>query len=402
LRVRPARKRNSSPAEAFRDVRTGATGVHQINHLAIISENYTTSAKFYEVMFGMRTSPGTRSERAMTVGDGYLGLNINPRSTGRPARLDHFGVEVDDVERVYAALRERYPAISLLKRPSNRPFAGITAHDPDGNVFDLSQKDMSNRAGVYAEAPSETHCGTSITSPCAASVRTSWRRFYRDMLELEKVPAAAGDPSHYLTDGRVTLVISPWNIADYAGTSITAPCIDHIGFRVGDVGEFLAHVERLASENRQIAPYPVGSGPEGRARLELARTPLPAFARTTSPIPIRSYSACGLSAPETRLTVPFDTVTVTVTVAVLLFASLNVTLAEPAASAVTMNVVAPDAGETLATVALSDAAVKGAVVAGFTYNDALLLRDGGQRDRVGHRNDRHNDRRRRWVRARSR
>ena len=242
----------------------------KINHLAIISENYTTSAKFYEVMFGMRTSPGTRSERAMTVGDGYLGLNINPRSTGRPARLDHFGVEVDDVERVYAALRERYPAISLLKRPSNRPFAGITAHDPDGNVFDLSQKDMSNRAGVYAEAPSETHV-RHVDHFTVRSIRPhELATFYRDMLELEKVPAAAGDPSHYLTDGRVTLVISPWNIADYAGTSITAPCSDHIGFRVGDVGEFLAHVERLASENRQIAPYPVGSGPEGRARLELA------------------------------------------------------------------------------------------------------------------------------------
>ena len=86
----------------------------KINHLAIISENYTTSAKFYEVMFGMSTSAGTRSERAMTVGDGYLGLNINPRSTGRPARLDHFGVEVEDVERVFAALRRNVRLIVRL------------------------------------------------------------------------------------------------------------------------------------------------------------------------------------------------------------------------------------------------------------------------------------------------
>ena len=35
--------------------------------------------------------------------------------------------------------------------------------------------------------------------------------------------------------------------------------------------ELVAHVDRLASENRQLAPYPVGSGPEGRARLELAQ-----------------------------------------------------------------------------------------------------------------------------------
>jgi catechol 2,3-dioxygenase-like lactoylglutathione lyase family enzyme len=225
----------------------------KINHLAIISDNYTTSAKFYEAMFGMSTSPGTRSERAMTVGDGYLGLNINPRSTGRPARLDHFGVEVEDVERVFAALRRSYPAVNWLQRPSNRPFAGITTHDPDGNVFDLSQKDMSN------------HFGLRTLHPDALAT------FYAEMLELERVPASDGDPSHYLTDGQITLIIAPWNIADYAGTSITAPCVDHIGFSVGDVDAFLAHVERLASENRQIAPYPVGSGPEGKARLELAQ-----------------------------------------------------------------------------------------------------------------------------------
>lgn len=242
----------------------------KINHLAIISDNYTASAKFYEAMFGMRTSPNTKSERAMTVGDGYLGLNINPRSTGRPARLDHFGVEVDDVERVYAALRKSYPQVQWLKRPSNRPFAGITTHDPDGNVFDLSQKDMSNRAGIYAEESAATHerrvdhfAIRSLNAPALAA-------FYHEMLELEKVPAPDGDASHYLTDGRLTLVISPWSITDYAGTSITAACLDHIGFKVGDVDAFFAHVEKVASENRQLAPYPVGSGPEGRARLDLA------------------------------------------------------------------------------------------------------------------------------------
>jgi catechol 2,3-dioxygenase-like lactoylglutathione lyase family enzyme len=243
----------------------------KINHLAIISENYTTSAKFYEVMFGMRTSPNTRSERAMTVGDGYLGLNINPRSTGRPARLDHFGVEVEDVERVFAALRRSYPMVSWLKRPSNRPFAGITTHDPDGNVFDLSQKDMSNRAGVYADAPGETNARRVDHFAIRSVHPDELAAFYYEMLELEKIPAVDGDPSHYLTDGQITLVISPWNIGDYAGTSITAPCLDHIGFRVGDVDAFLGHVDKLASENRQIAPYPVGSGPEGRARLELAQ-----------------------------------------------------------------------------------------------------------------------------------
>lgn len=243
----------------------------KINHLAIISENYATSAKFYEVMFGMRTSPETRSERAMTVGDGYLGLNINPRSTGRPARLDHFGVEVEDVEHVFAALRRSYPSVNWLERPSNRPFAGITTHDPDGNVFDLSQKDMSNRAGVYAQTSSTTH-ERRVDHFAIRSVRPeALAAFYAEILGLEAAPKASDDASHYLSDGHVTLVISPWCIGDYVGTSITAPCLDHIGFCVGNVGRFLEHIEKLASENRQIAPYPLGSGPEGRARLELAQ-----------------------------------------------------------------------------------------------------------------------------------
>ena len=243
----------------------------KINHVAIVSENYTAAAKFYEVMFGMRTSVQTKTERAMSVGDGYVGININPRSTGRAARLDHFGVQVEDVEDVFARMRAGYPAVRWLQRPSSRPFAGITTHDPDGNVFDLSQKDMSNRAGLYAEESAsinERHVDHVSIRTMRPEVLAS---FYADTLRLDVKPKAAGDPSHYLSDGHITLVISPWSITDYDGTSITSPCVDHIGFVVGDVAAFLAHVEKIAAENRQLAPYPLGSGPEGRARLELAR-----------------------------------------------------------------------------------------------------------------------------------
>jgi catechol 2,3-dioxygenase-like lactoylglutathione lyase family enzyme len=242
----------------------------KINHIAIISERYAVTGKFYEAVFGMKTAGQLRPTNAIVVGDGYVGLNINPRALTRPARLDHFGIEVEDVETAFERLR-KYQRVEWLKRPSNRPFAGITTHDPDGNVFDLSQKDMSNRAGVYAETIGETNARRVDHFAIRSVHPDALAAFYHEMLELEKIPAVDGDPSHYLTDGHVTLVISPWNIGDYAGTSITAPCLDHIGFSVGDVGAFLEHVDKLASENRQIAPYPVGSGPEGRARLELAQ-----------------------------------------------------------------------------------------------------------------------------------
>src|SRR5215831_4922345 len=123
----------------------------KINHVAIVSRDYAQLAQFYEAVFGMRTSAKTRPGSAVTVGDGYVGLNINPRRAGRSAGLDHFGIEVEDAETAFDRMRKKYPTVKWLQRPSNRPFAGISTHDPDGNMFDISQKNMSNRTSVYRD-----------------------------------------------------------------------------------------------------------------------------------------------------------------------------------------------------------------------------------------------------------
>ena len=57
----------------------------KINHVAIVSEKYALITKFYEAAFGMYQSK-TSPKSALTVGDGYVGLNINPRKAGRPGR----------------------------------------------------------------------------------------------------------------------------------------------------------------------------------------------------------------------------------------------------------------------------------------------------------------------------
>src|ERR1044072_4605347 len=111
----------------------------KIKHIAIVSDQYALEGRFYEAVFGMRSAADKRPERAVTVSDGTVGLNINPRKAGRPAGLDHFGLEVDEVEPVLARLRAKYPAVEVVRRPRTRPFAGLSTHDPDGNVFDLSQ-----------------------------------------------------------------------------------------------------------------------------------------------------------------------------------------------------------------------------------------------------------------------
>jgi catechol 2,3-dioxygenase-like lactoylglutathione lyase family enzyme len=198
------------------------------------------------------------------VGDGYVGLNINPRRAGRSAGLDHFGIEVEDVETVFGRMRQSYPEVKWLKRPSNRPFAGISTHDPDGNMFDLSQKDMSNRAAIYVDndgRPNPRHINH-------VAMRTmhpgETANFYRTVFELSPANKRADDPNHYLTDGHVTLVIMPWDITDYEGTGIITPGMDHIGFKVESVEALKQDVQDLAANNPRLAPAPL-SGAEGGA-----------------------------------------------------------------------------------------------------------------------------------------
>ena len=43
------------------------------------------------------------------------------------------------------------PALSALRRPPIRPYAAFSAHDPDTNIFDLSQRNIGFQKDVYAE-----------------------------------------------------------------------------------------------------------------------------------------------------------------------------------------------------------------------------------------------------------
>ena len=242
----------------------------KLNHLAIVSENYAMSCRFYEALFGMKQASEGRAEGAAVVGDGYVGMNINPRVAGRGGRLEHFGFEVKDAKKALDRLGD-FPGVHWLKRPSNRPYAGISAHDPDGNVFDISQEDMENRRDVYVE-----QAGNGALHPRHIShfaLRTmhadAMAEFYRKVFELEPRNKREGDPNHYLTDGHMTMVIMPWRIADYEATGIMPPSLDHVGFKTESLEKFKADVERIKARNPYLAPFPIDYGPEARARAAL-------------------------------------------------------------------------------------------------------------------------------------
>lgn len=237
----------------------------KLNHLAIVSDNYAQLLKFYEAMFGMTPASKTRPGRAVGARDGYVGLNINPRRAGRHAGFDHFGIEVEHTETVYDRIRTNYPEVKWLKRPSNRPFAGVTTHDPDGNVFDISQKDMTNRRDIYVENDGNINPRHVDHFAMRTMRPEKMAEFYSSVFELKPANRKEGDKNYYLSDGHITLVVMPWDITDYDGTGIILSGMDHIGFKVEDLSACLVDIERIAAENPRLAPAPVGTGPEGKA-----------------------------------------------------------------------------------------------------------------------------------------
>ncbi len=249
----------------------------KINHVAIVSENYAQLSKFYESIFGMKTASKTRPTRAVTVGDGYVGLNINPRRAGRVAGLDHFGIQIEDVETAFDRMRKYYPTVKWLQRPSTRPFAGITSHDPDGNVFDISQNDMKNRTEVYVENDGQVNPRHINHVAMRTQRPAEMAEFYTKVFELAPTNSNKGkdDPNHYVTDGHITLVIMPWDITDYDGTGIITAGMDHIGFKVESVETLKQDVERIGNDNPHLRPAPVGTGPEGAALEKLCRRSCP-------------------------------------------------------------------------------------------------------------------------------
>ncbi|HEY4135659.1 MAG TPA: VOC family protein [Alphaproteobacteria bacterium] len=239
----------------------------KINHVAIMSGNYALESKFYEALFGMKSSPNNRPTRAVSIGDGYVGMNINPRRAGRPGRLDHFGIQVDDLEATVARLKERYPECEVLKRPSSRPFADVSNHDPDGNVFDLTQAKGGNLKDIYAHNDwqserSISHIGirTMNAEACA--------EFYMKMFDLKPANLPI-EKAYGVTDGHVTLILMPWSIKDYADTGVSGPGMEYIGFKIEDLDKFKQDVVAAGDANPLLTPAPLGVGAAGKARLDM-------------------------------------------------------------------------------------------------------------------------------------
>ena len=236
----------------------------RIRHIAISSANSDLLLDFYASVFRMR-----RDEHGPVVFDGYVGLNVNRRGKGRQAGIDHFGFEVEDAQAIIARCKAAYPEINFLKRPDNRGFVGIGTHDPAGNVFDLSQAGMENRRGFYASSSADwlprhiDHFELRAVDPQRLA------EFYQEVYALQLDRSAGDDGKLALTDGRVTLVIAPWSILDYAGTGIERPAIEHLGFAVDSLDTFKRDLDRLMESRPELFPAFNKESTEGARRMEI-------------------------------------------------------------------------------------------------------------------------------------
>jgi predicted enzyme related to lactoylglutathione lyase len=248
----------------------------RIQHFAIVSENFVREAKFFEAAFGMqRSKPGSEEEQkairtnyAMSISDGYVGVTVIGRKPGYVPGLHHFGVDVDNVDEAIARVKTNYPQVAVLKRPSNRPFATYGAHDPEGNYFDLTQEGMSNRRGVYVEERREHprrvhHLKLRVMNAPGIAA------FYRDMLDLREADKALEDPNFYLTDGRMTLIVAPWKMSDFEGAGIDRPGLEHVGFQVESVDVVNKELAALRAADAEMRERIIAEPSEGERRLAL-------------------------------------------------------------------------------------------------------------------------------------
>ena len=242
----------------------------KLNHLAICSGNYAVNARFYMALFGMKSSNNGRPARAVPVGDGQIGLNNIPRREGRRSGLDHFGFEVEDMKLALERINKFDSKLQYVVRPSVRPNAAVSAHDPDMIIFDLAERNSGKAQDIFAENTGELpqRYINHIVLRSREAERSA--EFYSEVFELT-VSNDHADGNWRLSDGRVSLVIMPWSMNNFIGHDPMPPQIDHFGFKVESVAAIRKEMDDLIGVNPQFVTRPLGYGEEGAARLGLLK-----------------------------------------------------------------------------------------------------------------------------------
>src|SRR5438067_4631140 len=101
----------------------------KLRHIAVMTENWDRMAKFYQTIFGMKKitngmtdENGNYNKERGHLSDGVIGLALLQRQPGFRSGFDHFGLEVDDVQKVRDRLKQFYPDVYIAQSQSHVPF----------------------------------------------------------------------------------------------------------------------------------------------------------------------------------------------------------------------------------------------------------------------------------------
>lgn len=121
----------------------------RIRHVAIKCEDQEKTAGFYKQAFGLaevwRGPVREDGNRAIYLSDGHINLAILPARGGREG-IDHFGFQVEDMDRALEAAGAAGASGDSEKKPRDGRFAEMGVHDPAGTLVDVSVKGWKLKA----------------------------------------------------------------------------------------------------------------------------------------------------------------------------------------------------------------------------------------------------------------
>jgi len=235
----------------------------RIRHVAVYTENYQKTSRFYQTIFGMKKiTTGMTDEKGHYdpnrghVSDGVIGLALLQRHAGIRSGLDHFGFEVQSTETVLEKLRKDYPDLRVATSLEHVPFSVLRIQDPAGTHIDVSQKGVAKVREGYLEEGWEQprhlhHVAIRAGKPSLLA------DFYRNVFELRPVEGVSEKGQLCLSDGKVSLVIIPCENTSYRAMT---EGLDHIGFKVETLKKVEQELDALSHSHPDSAPKKIDLG----------------------------------------------------------------------------------------------------------------------------------------------
>jgi catechol 2,3-dioxygenase-like lactoylglutathione lyase family enzyme len=234
----------------------------KIRHVSLYTDNYESMARFYKTIFGMRQFTNTveadgrvNRERGQ-LSDGVIGLAVLSKHPGFQSGLDHFGLEVEDIETVTRRMSRGFPETLMTKGLEAVGFAAMRIHDPAGIHIDLAQKGAANLKDGYmqqgwAQPRHFQHLSIRAANPSGVA------EFYQTVFEFSRIPEWPIAEEFCLSDGQSYLIIRPCSNTSYRRMK---QGFDHMGFKVEDLEAAKKDLDEIANAFPDSAPRKLNDG----------------------------------------------------------------------------------------------------------------------------------------------